>query len=783
MNYPAVKDSLSFLKGGGEAAELMRTVDWAGTAIGSPETWPQSLRTTLNIILNSRFPMFLWWGPELIQFYNDAYRPSFGKQGKHPAAMGQRGEECWPEIWPIIKPLIDQVLTTGVSTWSEDQLIPIYRNGQLEDVYWTFSYSPVNDETGRIVGVLVTCSETTGKVESLQKITESKSDLEFTIAAAELGIWDLNPFTNKFTGNKRLKQWFGLTGDAEIDLSLALDVIDEKDRVKVIGAIQFALQLESGGNYDITYSIIHPGSKTERIVRARGKALFNHEGKAYRFNGILQDITQETISRRALAESEKSFRALILQAPVAICVLRGPIHLVEIANDLMLEIWGKKIEEVLNKPIFRGLAEVKEQGLEDILHNVYTTGNPFTANEHPLLLPRNGRIEITYINFIYQAIREGDGRISGIAVIATDVTEQVMGRKIAEENERQFRQIADSMPQIVWTAQPDGYIDYYNKQWYNYTGFRKGATSHNWSPVLHPEDVQKCDDAWSNSVKTGKNYDIEYRFADRKNPGNYRWFLGRASPIKNEDGKIIKWFGTCTDINDQKLLQQQKDDFVSVASHELKTPLTSIKAGMQLVELLAKNDAIDREKLLKIANTSSNNLKKLSKLVDDLFNATRIEHGRLLLNKTWFILYELVNECCEHIRLVGTHHIIVNGDKTLQIYADRQKIEQVLVNLVNNAVKYGADSKEIIISISDFPGSLKVSVQDKGIGIPASQVPYLFDRYYRVETSGIQYAGLGLGLYISNEIIKQHGGQMGVETKEHNGSCFWFTLPVENTLI
>jgi len=782
MNNPTVKNSLSFLKGDGEAVELIHTVDWAKTAVGDPSTWPQSLRTTLNIILNSRFPMFLWWGPELIQFYNDAYRPSFGNQGKHPTAMGQRGEECWPEIWPVIKPLIDHVRATGLSTWSEDQLIPIYRNGQLEDVYWTFSYSPVGDENGDIAGVLVTCSETTDKVESLKILTESKADLEFTIDSAELGIWDLNPFTNKFTGNSRLKQWFGISGDLEIDLALAIDVIAETDREKVTAAIQSAMQIESGGNYDITYSIIHPHSKAERIVRARGKALFNTQGQAYRFNGILQDITIETISRRALAESEKSFRALILQAPVAICVLRGPIHIVEIANDRMLEIWGKKAEDVINRPIFRGLPEVREQGLEDILHNVFVNGIPFIANEHPLLLPRNGRIELTYINFIYQAIREGDGHISGIAVIATDVTEQVMGRKIAEENERQFRQIADSMPQIVWTAQPDGFIDYYNRQWYNFTGLRKNHGPQNWDPILHPDDVEKCASAWSNSVKTGKNYDIEYRFADRKNPGSYRWFLGRAAPIKNEDGKIIKWFGTCTDINDQKLLQQQKDDFVSVASHELKTPLTSIKAGIQLIELLAKNETIDREKLLKIANTSSNNLKKLGKLVDDLFNATRIEHGQLLVNKTNFGLYALVEECCEHVLLAGTHQISINGDKTLQINADRQKIEQVIVNLVNNAVKYGADSKEISITISDFPGSIKISVQDHGIGISPAKVPYLFDRYYRVETTGIQYAGLGLGLYISNEIIKQHGGKMGVDTEENKGSCFWFTLPIDNAI-
>jgi PAS domain S-box-containing protein len=782
MSNFGTKNSFRFLEGGGEMGALIRSVDWDNNPLGTPANWPQSLRTIISIILNSKFPMFLWWGPELIQFYNDAYRPSLGNQGKHPAAMGQRAEVCWPEIWHIISPLIKQVMTTGESTWSEDQLIPIYRNGKMEDVYWTFSYSLVHDEADKIAGVLVTCTETTDKIVSIKKITENKTDLEFTIVAAELGIFDLNPSTNKFTGNARLKQWFGIAGDADIELSLAIDAIAKKDQIRVIEAIQTALQQSSGGNYDIEYTIVHPHTRMERIVRARGKALFNEQGEASRFNGIVQDITQETLSRRALAESEKTFRAMILQAPVAICILRGPIHIVEIANDRMVELWGKTTEEVLNKPIFKGLPEVKEQGLEDILYNVYTTGNAFVANEHPILLPRNAKIETTYINFIYEAIREGNGKISGVAVVATDVTEQVMSRKIAEENERQFRQIADSMPQIVWTAQPDGYIDYYNRQWYNYTGFKKSFGDQSWTPLLYPDDVDRCLKTWYNCVKTGRNYDIEYRFVDRKNPGTYRWFLGRAAPIKNEDGTIIKWFGTCTDINDQKLLQQQKDDFVSVASHELKTPLTSAKASIQLIELLVKNQHIDQEKLQKIASTANNNLKKLSKLVEDLFNATRIEQGQMLLAKTWFNLYDAILECCEHVKLVGTHHITIDGDKNLNVFADMQKVEQVIVNLVNNAVKYGGESREIKISFSDFPESVKVSVHDSGIGIAPAKLPYLFDRYYRVDTSGIQYAGLGLGLYISSEIIKKHGGKIGVDSTEGKGSCFWFTLPVEGMI-
>ena len=149
--------------GTGEMADLTRAFDWSQTVIGPIERWPDALLITVNTLLNSHHPMFLWWGEELIQFYNDGYRPSI-REDKHPLALGQRGKECWPEIWPIIGPQIDAVMTDGTASWHEDQLVPIYRNGKLEDVYWTYGYSPVRDSTGAICGTLVVCTETTGSV-------------------------------------------------------------------------------------------------------------------------------------------------------------------------------------------------------------------------------------------------------------------------------------------------------------------------------------------------------------------------------------------------------------------------------------------------------------------------------------------------------------------------------------------------------------------------------------------------------------------------------------------
>lgn len=302
-------DIAEFLSGGGEMGQRIRNYNWSATPIGNISNWPQSLRTTLSILLISKFPMFLWWGKELVQFYNDAYRPSLGNDGKHPTALGQNGEDCWPEIWHIIKPLIDQVMAGNDATWSEDQLIPIYRNGKIEDVYWTFSYSPVKIENGTVGGVLVVCNETTEKVVNLKKLEESESKLRFAIEAAELGTWDYNPIKGSFTANSRLKNWFGFEeAHADIPIAHAINIIAEKDRTRVMDAINSTLQYTSGGHYDIEYTIIHPLTKNERIVKAKGKVRFNDEKIAYRFNGTLHDITDQTISQKKMEEAETRVR-------------------------------------------------------------------------------------------------------------------------------------------------------------------------------------------------------------------------------------------------------------------------------------------------------------------------------------------------------------------------------------------------------------------------------------------------------------------------------------------
>ena len=166
-------DDHDFLAGGGEMGALIRAYDWAKSPLGEPSTWPQGLKTSVRLLLSTGHPMFLWWGPELIQFYNDAYRRSIGPE-RHPSAIGQRGRECWAEIWDIIGPQIEQVMAGRGFTWHENQLVPITRYGKREDVYWTYSYGPIDDPSAPhgVGGVLVVCTETTEQVAAEQRLRD-----------------------------------------------------------------------------------------------------------------------------------------------------------------------------------------------------------------------------------------------------------------------------------------------------------------------------------------------------------------------------------------------------------------------------------------------------------------------------------------------------------------------------------------------------------------------------------------------------------------------------------
>ena len=261
-------------------------------------------------------------------------------------------------------------------------------------------------------------------------------------------------------------------------------------------------------------------------------------------------------------------------------------------------------------------------------------------------------------------------------------------------------------------------------------------------------------------------------------PDRERFYISiNAAPIIDpETDMLVGGIGTFMDVTNRRRVLQQKDEFINVASHELKTPVTSLKASIQILQRMKDNpNPVIFDKMLSQAGKS---LDKLNRLIVDLLDSNRISEGQLQLRKVRFNIGELVRDCCQHVRTAGTFDIVLEGDYDTIVEADEQQIDQVLVNFINNAMKYAPDSLEIKVVCERSAAALKVSVVDSGPGIPEKQIPHLFDRYYRADYSGFRFSGLGLGLYICAEIIKKHGGTIGVDSELGTGSAFWFTLPL-----
>ena len=552
----------AFLQGGGEMGRLTRQKDWNATPLGDPETWPQSLRTSVSLLLNSQFPMFVWWGKDLTTIYNDAYIPVAGE--KHPDLLGKSGKKGWSEIWNDLGPLVDSVFA-GKATWSEDQVLYMNRRGFVEETYFTFSYSPVLDESGKVGGLFCACIETTEKV----------------------------------------------------------------------------------------------------------------------------------LATRRIQESERNLRNTILQSPVAMCILKGPSFLVEIANTRIYELWGRGAEEMLGRPIFDGLPEVRHQGLEELLSQVYTTGESFTASERPVTLPRDGQIQTVYINFVYEPFREGDGSISGVLVVATDVTEQVLARQKIEE--------------VV---------------------------------------------------------------------------VQRTRELAQANETLVK--------NNQELkhLNTNLEEFAYAASHDMKEPVRKIHFFSDRLKSELQDKLSDNQRRLfeRLEDAS----RRMGTLIDDLLTYSQATRG--VAKQEDVDLNQKFQRVLEDLDLeVQQKGATVTVDSLPVIRGNKRQIQQLLQNLVSNALKYSkagvapqiritcrkvtaAEARAGLPVEGDKPYYL-LEVRDNGIGFEQADAERIFNVFTRLHGNA-EYKGNGVGLSIVRKVVENHNGFVWAESVPGEGATFKVLLPV-----
>lgn len=677
------------------------------------------------------------------------------------------------------------------------------------------------------------------------------------------------------------------------------------------------------------------GSIRETFVDYTYQPLTNGSGQR---DGVLVmsfDITDRVIAARQVAQSEENLKTMIAQAPVAMCILDGPQHVITVANQLMIELWGKPEAEVMHKPVFEALPDARGQGLEAVMKNVYETGETFYADELPVSLVRHGKPEIVYQNFVYQAYRDTHSRITGILAITIDVTGQVNARQelqqvneemaaaneeLATTNEElteiqqryqeinleletnasRLRMAIESTNLGTWEYNPQSGKLYWSKECREIYGVADGLepTFKVFYEHIYADDRDLVAAAIAKALDPAGDgrYSLSYRIT-RFDTGEARWikaqgtvyfdqgqpvrFIGTVvdihelkeaeeksaklaaiietshdaivsktlegiitswnesaqrlfgytaeemvgesiyklipperhaeeprilstiargerinhfetkrltrdgrlidvsvtvSPIKNKAGQIIGVSKIARDITEKKLDEVRKNDFIGMVSHELKTPLTSLNAYLQMLQLKAKNstDGFTSGAL----DNSVKQVKRMTTMINGFLNVSRLESGKIHIEKKTFDMAHLIEEMKEETEsLYSSHRFIFHPVESTPVSADHDKIGQVINNFINNAVKYSRPGSLVQISCIQSDGFTQVSVNDEGLGIAKEELPRLFERYYRVNNN-TSISGFGIGLYLCAEIIQRHDGRIWAKSEPGKGSTFYFTLPL-----
>ncbi|MGH9160956.1 MAG: hybrid sensor histidine kinase/response regulator, partial [Vicinamibacteraceae bacterium] len=513
----------------------------------------------------------------------------------------------------------------------------------------------------------------------------------------------------------------------------------------------------------------------------------NERGEIIGASKIAHDISERKWAEEALRRRTAQFATLLNEAPLGVYLVDDQFRIREMnpvaraAFGGIQDVIGRDLDEVLH--ILWPPAYADE--MMALFRHTLETGEPYITPERSE--KRRDRGVVEYYEWQINRIPLPDGHY-GVVCYFRDISAQVRARLALAESEARFRQLADSMPQIVWSARPDGHIEYYNERWYEFTGFARGDFNQsNWEAILHADDLQRCRDALARGVREGKPYQIECRLKDRAT-GEYRWFMERALPVRDERGLIVKWFGTWTDIDDMKRLHEElreanriKDDFLGTLSHELRTPLNAILGWSQLLRSGTLPVDTQQRGLESIARSA----KVQVQIVDDLLDVSRIVSGKLQIEHSPVDVGRVMTAALDTMRGPATAKGIVltvcdDSGSPIFVDGDANRLQQVFWNLLSNAVRFTPSGGRIEVDVRRNGPTVEIVVSDTGPGIRKDFLPHVFERFQQADsTAARRHGGLGLGLSIVQHIVEAHGGSVAADSPgDGQGATFVVRLPI-----
>ncbi|WP_247887327.1 PAS domain S-box protein [Azospirillum sp. SYSU D00513] len=797
-------DRLEWLRNGGGMAGRIRAHDWSRTSLGPVGSWPQSLRTAVGIMLSTRHPVFIFWGPAHACLYNDAYAASLGPE-KHPAILGMPGRDAFPEAWPLIGPQIDQVMGGGEPTWHEDHLIPITRYGRREDVYWTYSYGPI-DEPGApngVGGVLVLCTETTRSVvarrvseERFRVLAEASSQVFFRMSPdwSELRQLSGGGFladTREPSGN-----WGWM--DA---------YIHPEDRERGRAAIDEAIRTRSPLELEHR---VRRADGTLGWTLSRAVPILDAEGRITEWFGAASDVTARRNAKEALRRSEARLAAIFTRAAVGLSEVAPDGRFLRV-NDELCRLLGRPREELLGLKVTDVThpddVPASLASMERALRTVETVsldkryrrpdGSLLWANSSLTFIEGDG-IEGTGIEGTGIAgSGEGQGGMeSRFLAVTVDLTARREAEAALRESEARFRLMAEVVPPIIWITDAEGRVEFLSRKWEDYTGgAERPATVDAFAERIHPDDVAPTMERFDEARRTGGTFITEHRL--RAGDGGYRWFLVRGEPYGDPGGgQPLRWFGASVDIDGLKEAEASlrasneeaeraraeaeaanaaKTRFLGAVSHDLRQPVQAAKLFIGIMKQQPLDPAV-RDLLNPLADSIAN----LSGMLEGLLQGARLEAGLMQAKIREFELDDLLH------RLHGEFEVVARKSRLRlwvpparwTVSSDPLLVELILRNLLSNAIKF-TEEGGVTVETREQDGMVEVSVIDTGRGIPADQIGRVFEEYHQVGEAAVgRDRGFGIGLSTVRRVADVLGAALEIRSEPGRGSTFTVRLPL-----
>ncbi|WP_179414291.1 PAS domain S-box protein [Mucilaginibacter sp. E4BP6] len=695
---------------------------------------------------------------------------------------------------------------------------------------WTFSRAvPILDDKGEIIEWFGAASDITERKqaeEALQKTKErSEQQKRFyeTITSGTPDLMYVFDLQYRFTyANNALLTMWGKTWDTAIGKGLLENGYEpwhaemherEIDQVKatkqpIRGEVSFPHATLGKRVYDYIFTPI-----------------FNDQGEVEAVAGTTRDVTDRTQWEQKLKQSSEELQAINEEMAATNEELAASNEELTATNDELafvnqqLREAQQKVEEgqtalrlaidaadfgtwfihsvtrefitnVRLKELF-GYYPDEDLSIEQALAQITDEYRGYVATKLENAIYHNGDYDVTYpviglhdnrlrwLRAIGNLKADPSGAFSAFTGVVMDITDQYLAAQKVERAEESLRMAVDAAGLGTYYINATDRIFYPSPTLKKFFGFNPNEEVPYEAAInqIHPDYREKAADMVEAAFTKGERFDMEYPVIGYHD-GNIRWVRGIGT-MQHYDGKDF-FTGVLHDITENKQDEMRKNDFIGMVSHELKTPLTSLNAIVQVANAKLKNS--DDQFLAGAMNKANIQVKRMSAMINGFLNISRLESGKILIEKSDFDIEELVREITEEQELsVTSHYISLTECAPITVYADRDKINSVISNLINNAVKYSAKDTAISISCTVNKNEVTISVRDEGIGIKPTDADKIFDRYYRVESNNTRHiSGFGIGLYLSAEIIQHHGGRIWLESEPGKGSTFYFTLPLKN---